>query len=389
MRRATIVGWVGLTGIVALSLISLLAPRGDQTSTAATSSSTISTQPTSPTTAAPVIGQTFTVTVSGDVLIHERVADAARTSSGWDFAQLFEPVAPIITSADLAICHLEVPISSTNDDLAFGAQGVFRAPKELAAGLKAAGFDSCSVASNHAYDSGEASLASTTRELNAVGVPHVGVSAPDDEADDLWQFDIEGITVGHLAYTYGLNGRAPGEVPQNLVAQIDEDQILADAQRHRAHGSEFVIVSLHWGDEFSSELTEQQQTLGPRLLASENIDLIVGHHTHLPQAVTKIGDEYIAYGLGNFLSNQSAVAPECSSCPVASQDGVLLSFDIRRETDSSLRVVNVEATPTWVDVGGTWKVVSTEGPPAGLSIDTATLAASTERTMVALGVEPS
>ena len=77
----------------------------------------------------------FTISASGDILIHERVAEAAQTGENtYDFAPLFAPAQNLIASRDFAICHLEVPLSSTNDDLSF-SEGVFRAPMELADAL--------------------------------------------------------------------------------------------------------------------------------------------------------------------------------------------------------------------------------------------------------------
>lgn len=330
----------------------------------------------------------FTISASGDILIHERVAEAATTPTGYDFTPLFAPVQNLIASRDFAICHLEVPISSTNTDLAY-SDGVFRAPTELAAALKAAEFDTCSVASNHAWDSGEASVISTIAELQAVEMPHVGIANTPEEAQKTWQFNVLGNIIGHLSYTYGLNGREPGEVPTTRVAQIDEQTILADAQRQRDAGSEFVIVSLHWGDEMENELNEQQADLGPRLLASPNIDLIIGHHAHVPQEIQEIDGEYIAYGLGNLLSNQSKFAPECpNACALDSQDGVLLDFVVERNSDDKLVVTDVIANPTWVDVGGTWKIISTDNPPTvGVTIDPTTLQESGQRTRATLGID--
>lgn len=330
----------------------------------------------------------FTVSASGDILIHERVADAATTSDGFDFAPLFAPVQNLIASRDFSICHLEVPISSTNQDLAY-TQGVFRAPMQLADAIKSAGFDSCSVASNHAWDSGEASVISTIEQFDRVGLPHVGVANTAAEAAQNWQFDVLGNTVGHLSYAYGLNGREPGEVPQERVAQIDEALILADAARQRAAGSEFTIVSLHWGTEFQNDLNEQQADLGPRLLASPDIDLIIGHHAHVPQRVDEIDGKFIAYGLGNLLSNQAKDIPECpNACPLDSQDGVLLDFVVERGNDGVLTVTEVIANPTWVDVGGTWKIISTDNPPqVGAILDPATLEASAARTRASLTVQ--
>ena len=338
--------------------------------------------------AVPTRADRFTISASGDILIHERVAEAAATPTGYDFSPLFAPVQNLIASRDFAICHLEVPISSTNDDLSF-SNGVFRAPTELAAALKAAEFDTCSVASNHSWDSGEASVISTVAELQAVGLSHVGIANTPEEAEKLWQFNVLGNIVGHLSYTFGLNGRDIGEVPTTRVAQIDEQAILADAERQRAAGSEFTVVSLHWGDEMVNDLSEQQAELGPRLLASPFIDLIVGHHAHVPQRVEEIDGEYIAYGLGNFLSNQSMFAPECpNDCALDSQDGVLLDFVVERNTDGQLEVTEVIANPTWVDVGGTWKIISTDNPPAvGAIIDPSTLQESGRRTRDTLGID--
>ncbi len=338
------------------------------------------------------VDESFVISVSGDILIHRRVAEAAADGAGgYDFVPLFEPVRSLIETRDFAICHLEVPLSGTNADLAFGESadgGAFRSPNQLADALRTVGFDTCSVASNHAYDSGESSVLNTVEQLNRVGLPHVGISATDDTASRLWQFRVKNHTIGHLSYTYGLNGRDPGTVPTTRVAQIDEATILADATRHRAAGSEFVIVSLHWGDEFVTGLNTQQATLGQTLIESPDIDLIVGHHAHVPQPVLAFGGEYVAYGLGNLLSNQSSSAPECPNlCPLESQDGVLLDFVVDRNDAGQLTVVDAVANPTWVDVGGTWKVIATDAPPlVGAELDTQLLAESGARTRATLAI---
>lgn len=332
----------------------------------------------------------FTISVSGDIIIHERVGEAAATGDAtYDFNPLFAPVQNLIASRDFSICHLEVPISSTNQDLSF-SNAAFRAPMELPAAIKAAGFDSCSVASNHAWDSGQESVTSTIAQLNAVQLPHVGIANTAEEAAKNWQFNVLGNIVGHLSYTYGHNNpdEANGGVPAYAVAIIDEATILADAARQRAAGSEFIIVSMHWGTEFQNDLTDEQASLGPRLLASPDIDLIIGHHAHVPQRVEEINGEFIAYGLGNLLSNQSSSAPECpTQCTLDSQDGVLLDFLVERTASGDLAVSSVAANPTWVDVGGTWKIISTDNPPqVGVELDPAILQDSGARTRATLGV---
>ena len=55
--------------------------------------------------------RSFTFVATGELLIHEYVADSADLygSTGFDFSPMFRRVAPIILGADLAICHLKRP----------------------------------------------------------------------------------------------------------------------------------------------------------------------------------------------------------------------------------------------------------------------------------------
>ena len=115
------------------------------------------------------------------------------------------------------------------------------------------------------------------------------------------------------------------------------------------------------------------------MLASPDIDLILGHHAHVVQPVTQIGGEFLVYGLGNFLSNQS---PEsCDECPVATQDGVIVHLTVTEDTASGQwRVSEISHTPTWVD-RSTYEIVDVL---RGSGRDPAVLAESAQRTASAL-----
>jgi len=45
--------------------------------------------------------------------------------------------------------------------------------------------------------------------------------------------------------------------------------------------------------------------LAKDLLASPDVDLILGDHVHVVQPCEKINGKYVMYGMGNFLSNQA------------------------------------------------------------------------------------
>lgn len=288
----------------------------------------------------------FTIAATGDLLIHESVADAARTADGWDFSPMFSRVAPILRAADLAVCHVETPMSPNNARLSYFP--AFIVPRELAEAIAYAGYDTCSLASNHATDAGREGVVGTIGALGGVQVAHAGMALSTESRNELTLVPVGDATVAHLSYTYGFNN---GELPAEdayLSNVIDETAILDEARRARAAGADFVILSLHWGGNYIQDPDELQTDLGPRLLASPDIDLILGHHAHVVQPVASIGGEFLVYGLGNFLSNQS---PEsCTGCPPATQDGVIVHLTVTRDAATGQwSVTEIAHTPTWVD----------------------------------------
>lgn len=288
----------------------------------------------------------FTIAATGDLLIHESVADAARTADGWDFAPMFSSVEPILGQADLAVCHVESPMSPNNARLSYFP--AFLVPRELAEAIAYAGYDTCSLASNHATDGGRDGIVGTIGALDRARVAHAGMALSPEARDQVTLIEAGDATVAHLSYTYGFNNGELDPDESHLSNVIDEAAILDEARRARSAGADFVMLSMHWGTNYSSEPDELQVGLGPRLLASPDIDLILGHHAHMVQPVVQIGGEFLVYGLGNFLSNQS---PEtCTECPLPTEDGVIIHLTVTEdEATGRWSVTEVAHTPTWVD----------------------------------------
>ena len=288
----------------------------------------------------------FTIAATGDLLIHESVANAARTSDGWDFTSMFNRVAPILSQADLAVCHVESPMSPNNARLSYFP--AFLVPRELADAISYAGYDTCSLASNHATDAGHEGIVGTVGALDRVQVAHAGMALSPEARDQVTLIETGDATVAHLSYTYGFNNGELDADESHLSNVIDEATILDEARRARSAGADFVMLSLHWGTNYSSEPDELQVGLGPRLLASPDIDLILGHHAHMVQPVVQIGGEFLVYGLGNFLSNQSPAT--CTECPLPTEDGVIIHLTVTQDgATGRWSVTEVAHTPTWVD----------------------------------------
>ncbi|MEX0659411.1 MAG: CapA family protein, partial [Egibacteraceae bacterium] len=284
---------------------------------------------------------------AGDVLVHMPLANQARAygtqiGADYDFAPMFAEVRAVLEAADLSVCHLEVPLSRDNTDLSGFL--LFSAPRQLAAGLAAAGFDTCSTASNHAVDRGGDGVTSTLDALDDAGVKHAGTARSAEEADRPRLYEVADVTVGHVSATYGLNGLAlPASEPWR-VDLLDPDHVRRPAAAARAAGAEFVVASLHWGEEYRHEPTAGQHSLAEILLADGAVDLIIGHHAHVLQQVGRLAGRPVAFGLGNFLSNQSAAC-----CAAASQDGVIVRFEVEEEAPGDFVVTSTAAVPTWVD----------------------------------------
>jgi len=326
----------------------------------------------------------FTIAATGDLLVHDAVAAraeryGARTGSAYDFRPMLDPVRPALTAADLAVCHLETPLAP--DDRHVSGYPTFSTPRELATAIRAAGYDTCSVASNHSMDQGSRGVAVTLTALDRAGVGHSGTARSAAEARTAEIHLVHGVRVGLLAYTYGLNGgdSRPAGQPW-LVNFISAQRVLADARAARRAGAQFVAVSLHWGQQYQVAATAEQRALARALLASPDVDLLIGSHVHVVQPVERIGDKYVLYGLGNFLSNQSA---RC--CPAATQDGVIAFVDVQRQ-GGRLVAVRVRYTPTWVEPGSyrVLPVAATLDDPAIPAGERAALAASWRRTVAAV-----
>ncbi len=298
-----------------------------------------------PTTAETAAPRVATLSFSGDVLLHSRVWRVAAGAAdpvdedGYDFAPMFEPVRAWIEEADWSVCHLEVNLDGANENLS--SFPVFRGPGAIAADLASVGFDGCSTASNHSLDRGTAATFETIDVLENAGLRHTGTARSSEESASSTWYDIEGIRFAHLAYAYWFNGfTLPNDQPWAANA-IDEQRILDDAEAVRAAGADFVVLSLHWGDQYRHEPSRQQSDLGPRLLGSDDIDLIIGHHAHVVQPIERVDGEWLVYGVGNLLSNQTQLVR---------RDELMVTATVVEQDDGSFAVDRLEVLPVFVDL---------------------------------------
>ena len=291
----------------------------------------------------------FTVSTSGDILIHTSVwEDALAFGNGrsFDFYPMFRPVQRYIAGVDLAICHVETPITTGPPS----GYPIFSAPAGLARGIRRAGWDACDTASNHSLDQGQVGIRETGRRLNTQKVPHTGSTASRKAARRPVVLSAGPAKVGLVAYTDATNGfRRPHGWSVNLLPAAEPARkkariVARDVKRTLAAGADTVIVNMQWGDENSPVPNHSQRALARRIVAIDGVAAIAGQGPHVVQPIQRIGGKFVIFSSGNLLSNQSAAA----GLPPATQDGMiaLLRFV---ETARGFKVKRVDYVPTLVE----------------------------------------
>ncbi|MFD8820730.1 CapA family protein, partial [Streptomyces sp. NPDC059627] len=260
--------------------------------------------PGQPAPAVPATG--FTLVASGDVMPLSSAIDHANFDAGgngYDFRPMLAGVAPVVSRADLALCHLA---TVTGAD---GGHAGLTSPPQLAEALAATGYDGCSTASDRALDDGAAGIQRTLDALDRAGLRHSGTARTDAEAGTLTLMNAGRAKVAQLSYTYDVNGNSLPPGQPWAVGLLDGNRILADARAARQAGADVVVVSVHWGTQGTDAPDQQQLSLAKSLTAARtggrpDIDLLLGTHAHIPQAYEKVNGTWVVYGLGDQLAGE-------------------------------------------------------------------------------------
>ena len=300
--------------------------------------STVVTSTSSASTSRPAPTRTeLTVEVNGDILVHSPVWERALQDGhgNYDFAPMLREIAPYIRSADLAICHVETPMTPRPPT----GYPIFNTPTQLARAIRRTGWRICDTASNHSVDQGQYGIDQTGRALDRVGVLHTGSFASPGAQRRTLMIKVKGINVAFLAYTEMTNGIPlphPWSVNIATIARVRHDARIA-----RRRGAQVVIVNFHWGDEFVPEPSTFQTSLARGLTRDRDITAIVGQHVHIVQPIERVNGKLVVFGEGQILSNESAAC-----CPIETEDGMLVFVHIVVTGDRS-HVTGITYLPTW------------------------------------------
>lgn len=251
--------------------------------------------------------ETITLIAAGDILMHNTEIWSGEQPGGTYKFDFFGPVESLISSGDYASADFEAAMAGPQSG--YTGYPLFNSPDEMATAMRQAGFNLIVTANNHVLDRGVTGTLRTLQVLRSTGLDTLGVYGSQAEADSLLIKDIRGVKVGYLAYTYGTNGiPVPKDYPY-LVNILDKQRVLKDIARIRPQ-VDFLVLVLHWGNEYQVEPTSEQKTMASDFL-SAGADVILGSHPHVvgPMEVVQSGEgkKVVAYSLGNFIGDQIGV----------------------------------------------------------------------------------
>lgn len=311
------------------------------------------------------------VVVTGDMLVHAQLWEQARTDAlatgvkGLDFGPLLEGQRRYIEKSDLAICHQETPVAGPAGP--FSAYPSFNVPPQILTAAQQVGYQACTTASNHTIDRGTEGLVRTLDALDAAGLQHTGAYRSEADAQGVLILQTAAAKIAVISATYGLNGLLPEAAWQ--VDMLDPEVMIAKARKARDLGADIVLGAMHAGEEYSSVPNAEQKSVAHALADSGQFTMIYGHHSHSVLPIEQYKGTWIAYGLGNGIT-------ELSPNYVVNNEGLLVRVQFSQDAAGTWAASDLAWAPS-VMVRGPyrWCSVAADAPQgscAGAAADAAT-----------------
>ncbi len=210
-----------------------------------------------------------------------------------DYSYFFKNVQPIFAKDDLTIVNLENPLTNATEKEQKRFR--FKGDPSYVNILKHGNVEIINIANNHMHDYLRAGYEDTIKSLKTAGIKFYG--------SDI--FESTNPEVGFLNYEYrpivvvkeiriGLLGYKVWRNSGNVKKQKIKD----DLEYMKKH-ADLVIVSFHWGKEFTHYPLLSQKKLA-HFVIDNGANLVLGHHPHVIQGIETYKNKKIIYSLGNF-----------------------------------------------------------------------------------------
>lgn len=312
----------------------------------------------------------------GNLIIHQSQIDGAKQENSYDFSPSFQYIKKMILDSDISMGILEGALAGCEPS----GYPFFNSPDEVVDALKDTGIDIINYANNHIYDYEDVGLKRTIDVTKEKGLDVLGVKSTEEEKNYLVK-EVNGIKIGFLAYVFEtsminghktINSNILSTYSENLINTFNYNDLESfykkienEISAMKSEGVEFIITSMHWGEEYNTYIEASQNEIAKRL-NKLGVDIILGGHPHVIQPYEIMRNEsghstFIIYSQGNSLSNQS----EQEIGVAESEDGIMIKFTLEKK-DGNVSLKEYKIIPTWVykeeKVNGTYyhKIIPVE-----------------------------
>ncbi len=228
--------------------------------------------------------------IAGDIALHGLISSDPDNNS-----RRFAWLGSELDKFSGLIANLEAPVISAERNTSKKAH-LFADPMVTRGILQKLNIVCVSLANNHILDCGREGLMNTIRLLDEEGIRHSGAGFTVEQAGPVI-FQHNGQQIAFVAYVHPSTHPASEAYSDIILSIFDPEKAAGDISFLRAR-ADIVIVSIHWGTDYSF-FHETWQSIAARELIDAGADLIMGHHSHTLQAFESYRSGKIFYGLGS------------------------------------------------------------------------------------------
>lgn len=279
------------------------------------------------------------MTSVGDIILSRTVYVKMRQNG---YASPFKNVAERLKGADLTFGNLEVALSDLVTPPTAGMS--FVAPKAAIEGIVLSGIDILGLANNHSTNFGTKVFADSINLLKEKGIEFVGGGINSSEAkkfkivnvkEKKFAFLAANSIVGDIPAGQNSPGTWHFDLPPWGTRNETEVQEILENIKAAKKESDFTIIMVHWGTEYTADPSPEMKTLG-REFIDAGADLVVGTHPHWVQGVEAYKNGFISYSLGNFVFDQE--------WSLETKQGLIMDTIFYKD-----KLVNVSITPVLIE----------------------------------------
>ena len=301
----------------------------------------------------------ITLVMVGDMLMHTPVNNTGKMEDGsMNFDHLFTYTKDMISEADIAIVNQEVVLGGP--ELGISGYPRFNTYYEVGDALAEAGFDVVLHATNHAMDKGLEGIENCLDfwEENYPDMAVIGMYDSEEERDEIYVFEQQGIRIAILNYTYGTNG-LPLPTGMPYAINLMEKNLIAQDVAKAKEVADFVILCPHWGTEYVLKETNAQRRWAEFFLEC-GVDLVIGTHPHVIEPVEMFADEdgnemLVYYSLGNYVNATSSEKNDIGIRML----GAMATVTIARNEEGEVYIKEYGAEPLVTYISNDSKTITT------------------------------